>query len=356
MKQNARLLCGGLLAALLMPLATGAAQEPIAVQGAVMGVHDPSIAREGNHYYIFTTGRAKDGGQIPIRCSEDRKLWRECGQVLPGIPDWVKKLSPGTHDLWAPDVSYFAGKFHLYYAFSSFGSNESGIGLLTNETLDAKNPRYQWKDEGLVVASHREDDFNAIDANIVLDAEGQPWMSLGSFWTGIKMWRINPATGKLAPDAKKISLAGRPEPAQPEAPRPGLPADWQAEEAPFVVHHEGYYYLFVSFDLCCRGSASTYRTMVGRSKEVTGPYMDEAGRPMLAGGGSELLVGDACWKGPGGESILQAPEGDLIVFHAYEAKHGWPGMQISTLAWVDGWPKARLGACWAGPDLPPPHR
>ena len=75
MKQNARLLCGGLLAALLMPLATVAAQEPIAVQGAVMGVHDPSIAREGNHYYIFTTGRAKDGGQIPIRCSED---WNRC--------------------------------------------------------------------------------------------------------------------------------------------------------------------------------------------------------------------------------------------------------------------------------------
>jgi len=356
MNQRAWQICALLLASALLPAASLRAQNPIPVQGDVVGVHDPSITREGNHYYLFTTGRAKEGGQLPIRCSDDLKQWRECGQVLPGVPEWVQKLSPKTHDLWAPDLSYFAGKFHLYYAFSSFGSNESGIGLLTTPTLDPQSPSYHWKDEGLVLASHHDDDFNAIDANIVLDENGQPWMSLGSFWSGIKMWQIDPATGKPAAGASKIALAGRPAPAHPEPAKPGLPADWQAEEAPFVVHHEGYYYLFVSFDLCCRGTSSTYRTMVGRAKAVTGPYMDAAGRPMLSGGGTELLVGDGCWKGPGGESILQRPEGDVIVFHAYEAKHGWPGLQISSLVWSDGWPKAKLGACWSGPEMPPPHR
>jgi arabinan endo-1,5-alpha-L-arabinosidase len=121
-----------------------------------------------------------------------------------------------------------------------------------------------------------------------------------------------------------------------------LPGNWQAIEAPFVVHHGKFYYLFVSFDLCCRGTKSNYKTMVGRSRRVTGPYLDAQGRPMLEGGGSPLLIGNQRWIGPGGESILQEKSGDIIVFHAYDAQTGRPFLQISTIAWVNGWPQAAL--------------
>lgn len=162
------------------------------------------------------------------------------------------------------------------------------------------------------------------------------------------MRRIDPDTGKpSASDRKLYSLAARVKPADAAPARPGLPADWEAIEAPFVIRRGRYYYLFVSFDLCCRGTHSTYRTMVGRASRVTGPYVDADGRPMLKGGGSQLLSANQRWLGPGGESILQQPGGDLIVFHAYDAVTGRPALQISTLTWSHGWPHAALGTTGA---------
>jgi arabinan endo-1,5-alpha-L-arabinosidase len=222
--------------------------------------------------------------------------------------------------------------------------NTSGIALATNETLDPRSPRYHWQDEGLVLKSTQADDFNAIDPNLVFDEKGQPWLSFGSFWGGIKMRRIDAVTGKPSSvDSTTYSLAARARPEHPDPPKPGLPADWQAIEAPFIVRHDDYFYLFVSFDLCCRGTKSTYRTMVGRSRRVTGPYVDEDGNPMLEGGGTQLLTPNSRWLGPGGESVLQQPGGDVLVFHAYDAITGKPALQISTLAWKDGWPRAALG-------------
>ena len=187
------------------------------------------------------------------------------------------------------------------------------------------------------------DDFNAIDPNIVLDARGNPWLSFGSFWSGIKMRRLDAKTGKLSSkDAKTYSLAARVKPDNAAPAKPGLPADWQAIEAPFIVHHEGFYYLFVSFDLCCRGTHSTYRIMVGRSKKVTGPYTDAQGKPMTEGGGTQLLAGNSRWLGPGGQSVLQQPGGDYLVFHAYDAATGKPALQVSTIVWEGGWPHVAL--------------
>jgi arabinan endo-1,5-alpha-L-arabinosidase len=339
------LLAVGMFTAAQCPLASNA-QEPVALQltGDYAGTHDPSIGREGSNYYVFATGRAPDGGQFAIRCSTNLTDWKQCGHVFDAIPAWIHEASPGTRDLWAPDISYFDGLYHLYYAYSLFGKNTSGIALATNETLDSASPRYHWKDEGLVLRSTAEDNFNAIDPNIVLDGKGQPWLSLGSFWSGIKMRMIDRTTGKLSKkDTRTYALASRKPPATPEPAKPGLPANWQAIEAPFVVHHGDYYYLFVSFDLCCRGLKSTYRTMVGRSRKVTGPYVDQDGVPMLQGGGTTLLAANARWLGPGGESVLMRPEGDIIVFHAYDAVTGKPALQISTLTWKDGWPHAALG-------------
>jgi arabinan endo-1,5-alpha-L-arabinosidase len=327
------------------------AQTPRAyhLQGDYQFTHDPSIAKEGPTYYVFATGKAVGGWQLPIRCSEDLEHWRMCGHVFDAIPDWIKERSPGTKDLWAPDISHSHGVYRLYYAYSLFGKNSSGIALATNKTLDPKSREYKWVDEGLIVESKAGDDFNAIDPNYVEDNHHRAWLAFGSFWSGIKMRALDEATGKLLQSGRKLyALASRSKPAQEEPQKldpehPAVPADWQAVEAPFIIEHSHYYYLFVSFDLCCRGARSTYRTMVGRSRSITGPYVDMTGTPMLDGGGTLLLRSNSRWVGPGGESVLHRTGGmDLIVFHAYDATTGKPALQISDLSWRDGWPEAAL--------------
>jgi arabinan endo-1,5-alpha-L-arabinosidase len=318
--------------------------EALKLAGDIAGAHDPSMIIEGETYYVFTTGKAPGGGQLAIRCSSDLTHWRFCGQVFDAVPAWIKQRSPGTRDLWAPDISYAGGKYRLYYAYSLFGKNTSGIALATTKTLNPNSPDYVWHDEGLVLESTAADDFNAIDPNYIEDAAHHAWLSFGSFWTGIKMRALDAATGKLsAADTKIYSLASRVRPADAGPNPPGLPGNWQAIEAPFIVHRGGYYYLFASFDLCCRGVKSTYRTVVGRARSITGPYFDHGGVPMLQGGGTTLLSASAQWLGPGGESILlRHHEPDLIVFHAYDHATGKPSLQISTIAWKDGWPAAAL--------------
>jgi len=322
----------------------GHAPRALVLSGDYRMTHDPSIAHEGSTYYVFATTMTPREGQLPIRCSHDLHAWKMCGYVFKAIPEWIQRVSPGTRELWAPDISYFDGEYHLYYAYSLFGVNTSGIALATSKTLDPSSPKYHWQDRGLVLKSTRADDFNAIDPSIVLDKEGQAWLSFGSFWSGIKMRRIDAAIGKpSADDPKLYSLAARVEPPNAPPAKPGLPADWEAIEAPFIVRHGRYFYLFVSWDLCCRGTKSTYRVMVGRATGITGPYRDATGKPMLKDGGAQLLAGNSRWRGPGGESILQQPGGDFIVFHAYDAITGKPALQISTLTWTGGWPHAALG-------------
>lgn len=318
--------------------------QVIPVEGDVESTHDPSIIKDGNTWYLFATVTGPHPqGQLPIRCSQDLHHWKNCGFVFQQVPEWIKKASPETKELWAPDISYFNGKYHLYYAFSVFGKNTSGIALLTNTTLDPNRREFHWNDEGLVLRSTEQDDFNAIDPNLVLDGKGGAWLAFGSFWSGIKMRRIDPKTGKLDPhDPKLYSLASRLEPPDAQPARPGLPPDWEAIEAPFIVYHGEYFYLFASWDLCCRGIHSDYKVVVGRSRAVTGPYVDASGKPMLQGGGTLLLTGNQRWVGPGGESVLQQKDADIMVFHAYDGKTGAPSLQISTIDWRDGWPHVTL--------------
>jgi arabinan endo-1,5-alpha-L-arabinosidase len=148
-----------------------------------------------------------------------------------------------------------------------------------------------------------------------------------------------PAASAAAPAAVTAS----PSAVQATAPgRSANPAGPKAIEAPFVVHKGRYYYLFVSVDYCCRAAQSTYKTMVGRSRKITGPYVDATGKPMMDGGGTLVLVGNSKWAGPGGESVLLQPGGDIIVYHAYDAHTGAPSLQISSIAWVKGWPRAAI--------------
>ena len=323
---------------------SGKTSEALALEGDVEYTHDPSIAKDGDTWYLFGTANGPvRKGELPVRCSENLHHWRLCGYVFEKIPDWIGHESPTTKELWAPDISYFDGEYHLYYAFSIFGKNISGIALLTNKTLNPTSPDFHWVDKGLVLRSRAEDNFNAIDPNLVIDEKGHTWLAFGSFWSGIKMRQIDRKTGLLSStDTKVYSLASRKPPQNLPPNPPGLPGDWQAIEAPFIVRHGDYFYLFVSFDLCCRGTKSNYKTMVGRSHNVTGPYVDAGGTPMLEGGGTPLLLGNGRWRGPGGASVLQQKDGDLIVYHAYNGNTGHAYLQISTLTWVNGWPKAAL--------------
>ena len=345
---------------------TGDAPQALELSGEFAGTHDPSIGVDHGIYYVFATGAAYPPrpagtspetptaagaqarptaiGQFPIRCSPDLHQWTRCGHVFNTVPAWIQEMSPKTRDLWAPDISFFDGLYHLYYSFSVFGKNTSGIALATNETLDSTSPGSKWVDRGLVLRSTEQDDFNAIDPNLILDEKGEAWLAFGSFWTGIKMRHLDRKTGLLSTkDTRLYSLAARTKAATAGVPRnPDLPPDSEAIEAPFIFRHGSFYYLFVSWDLCCRGLKSTYRTMVGRSKNVTGPYVDRDGRPMLEGGGSAVLSANGKWLGPGGESLLHLADKDIIVFHAYSAVNGRPALHISTVGWKDGWPSASL--------------
>jgi arabinan endo-1,5-alpha-L-arabinosidase len=111
-------------------------------------------------------------------------------------------------------------------------------------------------------------------------------------------------------------------------------------EAPFIVRHGDYWYLFVSYDRCCRGAKSTYNVVVGRSKQITGPYVDRAGKSLVDGGGTRVIEATTqAWRGPGHQAVLGEPERDYLVFHAYDGTTGIPHLQISSMVWEDGWPR-----------------
>ena len=326
-------------AAVLLP-AAGQTPEPLnsRLSGNISPVHDPSAIREGDTYYIFSTNLGSaGGGQIPWRFSKDLVTWEKGGTVLPALPQWATEAVEGTEGIWAPDISYMGGRYRLYYACSTFGKNRSAIGLATNTTLNPSSPDFKWVDQGLVFASTPGDDFNAIDPNHVVDREGKHWLSFGSFWGGIKLIELDPATGKPYPGKPLIhSLARRP------TDDPGL----DAIEAPFIIERGGYYYLFCAFDFCCRGETSNYYTVVGRSPSITGPYGDASRFAMSTGNGTVVLKHDPAtrWRGPGGASILRDGAQDYIVYHAYDARRqGTPTLRIAPLMWSpDGWPTAAI--------------
>lgn len=314
------------------------ATDPLAhyaLTGDTLPVLDPSIIRQGPTYYAFSTDVAgfPSSGNLPIHCSKDKVNWTACGSVFPaGIPAWVKERVPGIAGLWAPDVSYFEGEYHVYYNGSTLHSQHTVIGLVTNGTLDPADPAYQWVDRGLVLESKPGDDFNALDPAILADSDGSVWMTYGSYWSGIKQRQIDPATGGLlSSNPTRYDLATR----------PGVPGN--PIEGASLVRHGQFYYLFVSVDYCCEQDtpSNNYKQAVGRSASPHGPFVDEVGTPMLNGGGTVLIQGDNDWGAPGGgTAYLDEGNGDsLIIFHAHNlAKTGHPYQWIKKLEWVSGWP------------------
>lgn len=280
-----------------------------------LGTHDPAVLEHDGTFYIWQTGP-----RLPGKTSSDLIQWDGAPSALGGSnPSWIQAQVPGATDLWAPDLSYFGGTFHLYYSASTFGSNHSCIGHATRDALDSGS----WQDQGSVVCSDTNDDHNAIDPNVIVDEAGTPWLAFGSFWDGIKAVRLD-GHGERA-DSEVHALASR---------------GGGAIEAPFIVRRCGYYYLFVSFDRCCNGVSSTYNIRVGRSTEVLGPYVDRDGTPMLEGGGTQIVSASARYRGPGHNAVIFSDSRAYNVFHAYDAEDaGRPALRVAELAWDDqGWP------------------
>ncbi|WP_310139619.1 arabinan endo-1,5-alpha-L-arabinosidase [Paenibacillus amylolyticus] len=335
----------------------------------VNNAHDPAIIKTDQGYYVYSTdvrvaGEAKPG--VMVRKSEDLINWTWVGQALPGIPqealDWT-----GAVNLWAPDVTKVGDTYRMYYSASTFGSTRSAIGLQT-----ATSPEGPWKDEGLVVSTseNEQDKLNAIDANPVLDADGNSWMVYGSFFDGIYIAPLDPDTGKFKEEGYGTRIAAR-----------DRATEEGAVEGPYIIYHPEFkkYYLFVSYD----SLFEDYNVRVARADSITGPYTDINGMNMLdtdhlpqyeigtkVVGGYRFTEGEG-WVAPGHNSVLQDGDDYYIVHHARgETDKNWPYLHVRKMLWTKaGWPvvsperyagetvqdipKSYISGEWEGMELDP---
>jgi len=295
-------------------------------------VHDPVAIKQGDTYHLFCTGRG-----ISHFTSKDMENWEKQEPVFKEKPTWTDDVVPDFRNhIWAPDIIEHNGKYYLYYSVSAFAKNTSAIGLTINNTLDPNDSDYQWEDQGIIVQSvPNRDLWNAIDPNIIFDENGAPWMSFGSFWNGLKMVKLSDDLKSVAQPEEWETIARRERSFELDDKDPGD----AALEAPFIFKKGEYYYLFLSWDLCCRGENSTYKVVVGRSKSATGPFVDADGKNLDQGGGTLLIEGNENWYGVGHNSVYNFDGKDYYFSHAYDAKdNAAPKLIINEITWADGWP------------------
>ncbi len=287
-------------------------------------IHDPStVIRDGTNYFVFGTGPG-----VRIKTSPDLRKWENAGSVFRQPPDWTLKVSPDFWGyIWAPDIIRVNGKYFLYYSVSAWGKQTSAIGLASNPTLDSASKNYLWRDGGAVIASARGSAFNAIDPSAFLDRDDKLWLAFGSYWQGIFLAELNPHTGmRVATNAPLYHLA------------------WNHSiEAACLTRHENFYYLFVNWGECCKGTNSTYEVRVGRAEKITGPYFDRAGQDLADGGGSPFLASSGRFIGPGHIGIVDDGAINGVTrfsFHYYDAAtQGRSRLALGQIDWTDGWPR-----------------
>jgi arabinan endo-1,5-alpha-L-arabinosidase len=316
-----------------------------------VNIHDPSrILKEGDRYYVFATGSSFS--PINMKYSDNLTLWLSGpnGAVFENIPEWAydEVTDNGENDIpdnmWAPSVIHFNNEYRMYYSVSTFGSQNSVIGLATNSTLDFNDPNYEWVDHELVIESENSSsyDYNAIDAGVFYDEDDERmWMTWGSFWDGIFVTELDPDTGKrITPDSAIINIADRSQGSQ--------------IEAPYLMKRDGYYYLFVNWGRCCLGTGSTYNIRVGRGTSPTGPFLDESGDEMIDGGGDLFLGTEDNFIGPGHFSYFTEEGVEYFGYHYYDGNAGGTSKySIRELTWTeDGWPEVVPETPL--PPVPPP--
>lgn len=317
-------------------------------QWGELNTHDPGIIKDGDTYYVFSTDASlgdihKRG--VQIRKSNDLITWEYVGTAFKDYEkdakeaiEWAK-LDPSKDGLWAPDVVKVGNKYRMYYSASTFGSTRSCIGLAEASRIEGP-----YKHKGIVYNSEANalNYPNAIDPALITDKEGVMYMAYGSFFGGIFIARVDEKTGFLEESFEHIRIAG---------------SRGAAVEGAYIeyVEETDYYYLFVSY-----GSLSSdYNIRVGRSKEVTGPYLDARGNRLDSlGVGNEEEVGTKLMGGylfpsdpgtlqskgymaPGHNSILKDGSSYYIAHHTrtFSLPEYWFGMNIRGMAFNQfGWP------------------
>jgi arabinan endo-1,5-alpha-L-arabinosidase len=282
-----------------------------------LATHDPSAIESNGTTYEFQTG-------LGAKTSANLTSWNAAATPF-GTPAWMTTAVPGVQGLWAPDISFFGGQYHLYYAGSyPFGANTSCIGHATRTTMNAGS----WTDQGrAIICSTSANNWNAIDPNLIVDTAGVPWLVFGSWWSGIQIIQLN-SQGTASANSTVSLIAGR---------------GGKGIEGAFMVRRCGYYYLFTSWDACCQGFKSTYNIRVGRSTSVDKGFADKDGVALTAGGGTLVATGNGTtFNGPGGQSVMIVGTDAYLVYHAYAPDSvvgGSATLRIADLVWdSSGWP------------------
>jgi len=281
------------------------------------------MIKVGDTYYRFWTG-----DYVPSVKSTDLRHWTNSlavyGNQYPlWVNEWRARYPGNTFNFpWALDVTFFNGEYHLYPLFSAFfGRNSSCITHLSTTDMASG----QWTDHGPVICSDVDDDFNAIDADVGLDADGNLWLALGRFWDGIFAFPLDHSGDRKGTELTRLA--------------------WAREiEAPVLLYRCGYYYLFVSHGLCCPGEGRSvndlsYRVVVGRADHILGPYVDREGKSLLEGGGTPVVAGDATYAAAGHGDVLV--DGDRVyhLYHAYRRRDAGAELRIVELPFdAEGWP------------------
>ena len=324
MSKQTKSCCALIFFATLAAHCAGTKFAPLPLAGQTF-IHDPStIVKDGGRFYIFGTGPG-----LRTKSSPDLIHWTNGDSVFRAPPAWAVKAVPGLRNsLWAPDVIRLPGKFYLYYSVSTWGKQTSAIGLATNPTLDPAATNYFWTDGGAVIQSTTNSPFNTIDPSVFLDADGRLWLAFGSYWQGIFLTELDPQTGKrISPDSPLYPLAWN-----------------QSIEASCLTRHGDFYYLFVNWGQCCRGTNSTYEVRVGRAEKITGPYLDRDGSKLTDGGGSPFLQTSGRFIGPGHIGIVNdgtTNDPAQFSYHYYDADtQGKSRLALGKIDWSDGWPVA----------------
>lgn len=271
-------------------------------------IHDPStIAICDGKYYTFGTG---GGGLI----SEDGWTWNS-GAVRPG---------GGA----APDVLKIGDRYLVVYGTTGGGlggGHDGKINTMWNKTLDPQSPDFKFSEPIVVATSSNMEDCDAIDPGLLLDpTDGRLWLSYGTYFGFIRLVELDPKTGKRIEGNKPINIA----------------IDCEATD---LMYNDGWYYLLGTHGTCCDGANSTYNIVVGRSKKVTGPYLDNMGRDMIKGGGKMVLAAGGRVTGPGhfGRIVLEnGVEKMSCHFEADLDRGGLSVLGIRPLLWKNGWPVA----------------
>jgi arabinan endo-1,5-alpha-L-arabinosidase len=271
-------------------------------------IHDPSTITEcEGKYFTFGTG---GGGLI----SEDGWTWNS-GGVRPG---------GGA----APDVVKIGDRYLVAYGATGggLGGGHNGrILTMWNKTLDPKSADFKYSEAVVVVSSNGVEDNDAIDPGLLLDpTDGRLWLSYGTYFGFIRLVELDPKTGKRVEGNKAINIA----------------IDCEATD---LIYRDGWYYLLGTHGTCCDGANSTYNIVVGRSRKVTGPYLDNIGRDMIKGGGKMVLAASERLLGPGHFGRTVIGEGVEKMSCHYEAdldQSGRSVLGIRPLLWKNGWPVA----------------